>query len=297
MASGASEVCIVKANEGGLVFIAPLRMICRLSTPLYELVESNQNSTDNALTLGGVDKDTFWRFFQFVYSGAYESPEMIEHGESTRSEATNNTVGFGGSGGSGSLFGGGQRLSNSFRLPYSLISYTNALDASVSSQVLSKRKRAALYDDEILGRHFEMQLHCTSLFLGKYKISKNKLRTGGSKTMPTVSAFLGHCRVWYFAYTYDIPTLMEYACTQLARELAHCVIHDSVFVHDFKALVHYVHNECTARDSSLRLLIARFAVCVIKDVSALEGWEGLLTDVPAFRSDLADELLQAMETP
>ncbi|KAK9444609.1 nucleoporin FG repeat region domain-containing protein [Metarhizium brunneum] len=207
--------------------------------------------------------------------------------------------GFCWSGGSSSPFGAAQRLSKS-RSPYSLVSKTTALDTYSGSKVSSKRKRATTDDGEDLGKHSETQQHCISLFLKKYRIDEHKFQangTDGTATMPIiVSAFLSHCRMWHFAYTYAIPTLMDYACSQLALGLAHFVIRATLFVPVFKRLVQFVYKECDTRDSSLRLLIAGFAACVIEDVSRLEGWRGLLTDVPAFKADLGNELLHAMET-
>ncbi|KAK9443822.1 nucleoporin FG repeat region domain-containing protein [Metarhizium brunneum] len=207
--------------------------------------------------------------------------------------------GFFWSGGSSSPFGAAQRLSKS-RSPYSLVSKTTALDTYLGSKVSSKRKRATTDDGEDLGKHSETQQHCISLFLKKYRIDEHKFQangTDGTATMPTiVSAFLSHCRMWHFAYTYAIPTLMDYACSQLALGLAHFVIRATLLVPVSKRLVQFVYKECDTCDSSLRLLIAGFAACVIEDVSRLEGWRGLLTDVPAFKADLGNELLHAMET-
>lgn len=77
--------------------------------------------------------------------------------------------------------------------------------------------------------------------------------------------------MWHFTYIYAIPTLIDYACLQLALELAHFVIRATLFVPVFKRLIQFVYKEYNTRDNSLRLLIARFAAYVIKDVSRLEG--------------------------
>ncbi|OAQ69260.1 nucleoporin FG repeat region domain-containing protein [Pochonia chlamydosporia 170] len=362
-------------------FVVPLNLISRLSPSLGDLVKRDRDSKDNVLAVEAVDADTFWHFFQFVFSGTYDCLEPIErdgpevvsdpssHSLLSTPKKSNGTSGggifggaiastggggmfgtpwsplastggggiFGGaiaatggglfgtcrvdgaasnslskirstdmmngsclSGGSGSPFDSGQSLPKS-KQPYSLVSNTTALTIYSGSQVSSKRKRDTPSDGENLAKHSETQQHCISLFLKKYRIDEHNFQadsTDGTATTRTiVNVFLSHCRMWHFACNYAIPTLMDYALSQLALELAHFVIRATLFVPVFKRLVQFVYKECDTRDSSLRLLIAGFAACVIEDVSRLEGWRGLLTDVPAFRADLADELLHAMETP
>lgn len=353
-----SECRVTTDGRKSPSFVVPVELISRLSLNLSALVKSDGDSTDNVLILEAVDADIFWRFFQFVFCGTYDSNGPIERDASrsllempqrrdgsgggrssvastggggvfglSRSQVastggggvfgfgpsrspvdgtasnslsktgnTNESYQFCVSGGSGSLFGSGQSLPKS-KQPYSLVSNTITSKISSGSQVPSKRKRVTPNDGENLGKHSETQQHCISLFLKKYKIDKDNFQVNAMATMPTiVSAFLSHCRMWHFACRYAIPTLMDYACSQLALELANFVIRATLFVPVFKRLVQYVYNECDTSDSTLRLLVAEFAACVLEDVSKLEGWKGLLTDVPTFKVDLGGALVHATET-
>ncbi|KAK8912166.1 hypothetical protein VCV18_012750 [Metarhizium anisopliae] len=59
-------------------FVVPVDLISRLSPNLGALVKKDRDSTDDVLKLEAVDADTFWRFFQFVFSGSYDCIGHIE---------------------------------------------------------------------------------------------------------------------------------------------------------------------------------------------------------------------------
>lgn len=268
-----------------------------MSTILDALVKSKHDSTDDILSLEGVDNVTFWRFFQFVYSGAYESPDAIDKDTGERFDVGNDNPGLFSE--PALPFSGGPALQTAFKLPYSMASYKSALGPHSSDlRVQPKRKGFGLFSSaKDLGNHSEIQHRCISLFLERYKIDESTLSASiFRETASTfVSTFMCHVKTWLFAKQYAIPALMDYTCPRLARELAQWEICASDFIRDFKELVRYVHNYCAVGDCSLRLLIARFATCAIEDVSTLEGWTKLLAEVPTFEADLGLELLRAMQ--
>jgi hypothetical protein len=57
-------------------------MISRLSTTLGALIKTDRPSIESVVRLGGVDNETFWRFFQFIYSGEYEVGVAVGNGDS-----------------------------------------------------------------------------------------------------------------------------------------------------------------------------------------------------------------------
>ena len=64
-------------------FILPAILVSRLSTPLDELIQRDGAFVRTPiLRLKGVDNDIFWRFFQFLYCGAYMGFKPREKGNS-----------------------------------------------------------------------------------------------------------------------------------------------------------------------------------------------------------------------
>lgn len=61
----------------------------RLLPSLDALVKGGKASKDRNLVLKGVDSDIFWRFFQFVYCGAYKNfaPETKNDAETAAASA------------------------------------------------------------------------------------------------------------------------------------------------------------------------------------------------------------------
>ncbi|KAH8746904.1 hypothetical protein F5883DRAFT_437698, partial [Diaporthe sp. PMI_573] len=59
----------------------------------------------------------------------------------------------------------------------------------------------------------------------------------------------------------------------------------SAFMPKFVRFVRYIYNY-TVPEYQLRLLIAQFAACIVKDMSNLKGWSALVNETPGFRADL-----------
>lgn len=83
---------------------------------------------------------------------------------------------------------------------------------------------------------------------------------------------------------------MHLSCKLLVRELAQWTVSESTFVPVFGALVRYVYNHLTEEGYPIRQLVAQFATCVVEDISGLEGWSSLLSEVPRFATDLISEM-------
>lgn len=62
------------------------------------------------------------------------------------------------------------------------------------------------------------------------------------------------------------------------------------FVPIFRELIRFVYGTCTVEGDKPRLLVAQFAACIVRDISHLEGWHELLTEIPAFTVDLVHKL-------
>ncbi|KAF5126263.1 hypothetical protein E5D57_010959 [Metarhizium anisopliae] len=341
----------------GASFVAPAALVSRLSTSFEGLVKDDKTSI-GTLVLRGVDSDIFWRFFQFVYCGAYKSfgpsgkvndsetvtasmvDEVIDRANEAevgncglfgRREPKDAQIGTGLFGrrepndaqiGTGGLFGRcepndaqigtglfgqrgpnkareglnpyGEREANNYKLPYSLAHYKAKADEYYSSfGVPSKRKLDADNDDGNLKSPSHMKLHLISSFMKQYNIDVLPARfqsVAHCEQFTFANGFLGHARIWYFAYEHSITRLMDHACSQLASELVHWVISPSDFVADFGVLVRYVYIDCTAENPALQQLVARFAVCLVEDVLRLEGWAELLKQMPSFAVDLIAQM-------
>jgi hypothetical protein len=124
---------------------------------------------------------------------------------------------------------------------------------------------------------------------GEAANSGRKSDSSSSATQLLEPVFLGHARVWVFADRYAISSLMDLACSHLVHAMAHWKIFESTFIADFGALTRFVYGNTVAR-SSLRLVLAHFAACVVEDVSHLKGWPLLLNDEPDFGVDLVNQM-------
>lgn len=106
-----------------------------------------------------------------------------------------------------------------------------------------------------------------------------------SSRAETADHLISHVRIWTVAKNYSMDPSMNSILSELANDMVHWVISESTFVKEFGRLVRHVYNSATELDS-LRAIVTDFAACVAGDVSALEGWEALLEDVPRFMVDL-----------
>jgi hypothetical protein len=101
---------------------------------------------------------------------------------------------------------------------------------------------------------------------------------------------VSHAKTWVLADTYAIDGLKDLAYSFLAHDLARWTISPSASIPDFGRLVRYVYSIRTFGGEHLRRLVAQFTAHVAKDVSSLDGWEGLL-EVPGFAAVLIEQLL------
>ncbi|OAA46037.1 hypothetical protein ISF_09571 [Cordyceps fumosorosea ARSEF 2679] len=83
-----AKACFVMMNgSNGFSFTAPLSLLSRLSAPVDALVHSAVEGAHACVNLEVSDKDTFYRFFQFVYMGSYDeltSPENAHLADDTK---------------------------------------------------------------------------------------------------------------------------------------------------------------------------------------------------------------------
>ena len=276
-----------------------------------------------------VDKATFYRFYQFVYTGNYNGfiapygedrtgsngkialptaeasrettntkiqPALLEASTSTPKEVSTHTSGAG-------VFEEASlpntfapeenHARHDFKLPYSLVSCRDAMRMTTTAEFPAKRKRKAeVLSDNDADLHFSFKSRAISLFL------QNHVRLGISQTTPDISqcspvnVLLGHTKIWKFAEKYDITPLMNVASSRLAYELACWVINDSEFVTDFGKLIRYLYQGFPAGSNALQLLTAQFAACIVEDMKGLEGWVDLIKEVPAFSNDLGNALVE-----
>ncbi|KAK2590668.1 hypothetical protein QQS21_011648 [Conoideocrella luteorostrata] len=249
-------------------------MVSRLSPVFDTLLRGHQGSEGAVLSLE-VSPDTFQRFYQFVYSGAYEMTCSAQEKLFSHSSEAPNPI-----------------SSSSFAHP---IAVRQAPYFHKSApQAPPKRQRSINEDTE---KSADVERLCISSFKKNYSIGSNssQIRNYVGETISAIDICVGHSRMWLFAYRYSISALMNYACSQLAEELAHWTGSESNFIHTFKALVQHVYINCIVDDRSLRVLLARFAACVLVHVSALDGWAELLTEVPDFETDLGLELVRGVQ--
>jgi hypothetical protein len=74
-------------GSNGFCFTAPVSLLSRLSAPIDALVQSAVEGAHTCVNLEVSDKDTFYRFFQFVYMGNYDeftSPENAHLADNTK---------------------------------------------------------------------------------------------------------------------------------------------------------------------------------------------------------------------
>ncbi|KAB5526461.1 hypothetical protein GE09DRAFT_1098717 [Coniochaeta sp. 2T2.1] len=299
-------------GRGRMEYFIHSGFVSRLSVPLLHRVEK---SLEGCVTWEDVDDNVFSCFTQFVYTGTYTSFVPVERDSSVpRSEgATTITLSIAEKQpDSVGLFGGLSCTGSPFRLPYSLVSYTAAAEewetknseplfGKTSSRISNKRRFDAMTSDypesescpSVRKRDRISAFIAERVFHGDVRdvgFSANISRT--KQAPPTVSlehVFISHVKIWGFASEYTIISLMDFACAQLACELAQWTISASAFVAEFGGLVRYVYGH-TARRCQLRLLVAQFAACVVPDVSDLDGWSVLLDETPEFAVDLVHQM-------
>lgn len=300
-----ARLCFIEMRgNNGLRFAAPVALISRLSVPFEALVNNALEAAHASAALEVANKDTFYRFYQFVYTGTYDgfkpvgctkktAPLPVE--TSTKMEDGIRCV--------ANPFAVAPQMADktdSFKLPCSLVSRKAALHEFMTPLVPCKRKLAESSDDRAISIRSELKSNTISAFMRNYEQltggdDSDFMRFGteteaGHKQPSFANVFLGHARIWRLADTYAITTLMDVARSRLARELAAWVITDSGFVRDFGSLVRYLYIDCNTEGSALKLLIAQFAACVVEDVKNLEGWPELVKEVPAFGVDLVDQM-------
>ncbi|KAK7398513.1 hypothetical protein QQX98_012106 [Neonectria punicea] len=202
--------------------------------------------------------------------------------------------------GTARVFGQSLDRRNSLGLPYSLASWTTTTtdwaDTQASCEYCSQVKshgRVPCNRELRKPGHRGKKQECVSNFMRTYvPVTDLWQNVRQSRSDPRSEHFkyilIGHVRVWAFARRFAVESLMDLSCINLARELAYWVMSVQTFVPIFGELVRFIYGSCEGE--KLRLLVAQFAACVVEDVSQLEGWDELLTEVPAFAVGLVREL-------
>lgn len=277
-------------------FVVPLPLLSRVSSHLHSLVKRPVSATHSLVTLETADEGTFYRFYQFICTGSYDSftPHDKVHVAASDTMGVASPVDIVAEAGNETpsqteLFAERRRMANkvdNFKLPYSLVSYERALRSLTTPLLPSKRKCASERD---ISPHQEVKLNTISSFLQNCELLPlfgQKVPNETHRSFENV--FIGNAIIWRFAETYAIPALQDVARSELARQLALWVITDSAFVTELGTLVRYLYRGYRGRTDALQGLIAHFAACVVEDVKGLTGWQELLMEVPAFCRDLLD---------
>ncbi|KAI1318029.1 hypothetical protein F5Y16DRAFT_392373 [Xylariaceae sp. FL0255] len=306
-------------------------LVSRLSAPLDDLVKNaTESSLEGCVILEDVDEDVLSRFAQFVYTGTYVgwAPAGDDNRTGCSEGAAENMpavlkkrpvidkpqIG---------LFGRcvpstdsqENYKQNAAVLPYSLVSYVTASTKQIidltlvvvhspeckqnqsTSQISSKRKFDAMTCDCDGAPQSKKKQDFILAFVEKQGglTGARSFATGPTISNPLLTSFenvlIGHAKVWVFAVRYAITSLSDHAYSRLVHELARWTIFASTFVSEFRRLVHFIYDNCRIGGSQLRLLVAQFATCVVDDVSGLEGWSGLLNEVPNFAEDLMNQMM------
>ncbi|KAJ4200797.1 hypothetical protein NW759_015823 [Fusarium solani] len=188
----------------------------------------------------------------------------------------------------------GQSLDRSYLLglPYSLASWTTTATDEYCSQVKSQGRVPCNCELRKPGRRGKKQEYMSNFMRTYVPVTDLWQNVRQSRSDPRSEHFkyilIGHVRVWAFARRFAVGPLMGLSCINLARELVYWVMSVQTFMPIFGELVRFIYGSCEG--DKLRLLVAQFATCVVEDVSHLEGWDELLTEVPAFAVDLVREL-------
>ncbi|KAI1286538.1 hypothetical protein F5Y03DRAFT_402113 [Xylaria venustula] len=240
-----------------------------LSQSLDDIVRNNiAESSQSCIIWEDVDSIAFLCFAEFAYTGHYSCPMPTEQGKNNASLEPANISAM-----------------DAFALPYSLMSYNSASQNMHGTSAFHNggnggEKRTCGCCPSQKTQYF------ISAFLYQYCGSE------GTGTYPTqnyeagsVEHLIGHVQLWVIANKYAVTLLMDKATSELAGKLAKCAVVASAFMPQFRQLVCYLYTN-TPGHCQLRHVVASFAVCVARDVSALEGWETSLEDVPDFARDL-----------
>lgn len=195
------------------------------------------------------------------------------------------------------------------KLPYSLASCETArkdnFGCTCNSQNLSearvpaKRKQSFSFGTRSCELHeswlYENKQQFISNFilthLPTFQLERNTQHAGsGPESEHFKHILIGHARVWCFAREYALVSLAGLARENLIRQLVHWVMSEDTFIPIFGELVRLVYHDCTDGENSLHHVLAQFASCVFEDVRLLEGWHGLIAEVPSFSIDLVYKL-------
>ncbi|RSL64174.1 hypothetical protein CEP51_013192 [Fusarium floridanum] len=190
------------------------------------------------------------------------------------------------------VFGQSLDRSHLLGLPYSLASWTTTATDEYCSQVKSQGRVSCNCELRKPRRHGKKQEYVSKFMRAYVPVTDLWQNVRQSRPDPRSEHFkyilIGHVRVWAFARRFAVEPLMGLSCINLARELVYWVMSVQTFMPIFGELVRFIYGSCEG--GKLRLLVAQFATCVVEDVSHLEGWDELLTEVPAFAVGLVREL-------
>ncbi|OAA52163.1 hypothetical protein BBO_00004 [Beauveria brongniartii RCEF 3172] len=302
----------------GFALLPLLSLLSRLSALIDALVQSAVEGAHACVNLEVSDKDTFYRFFQFVYMGSYDeftSPENAHLTDDTKNglpvlakisaersdvvetrpvlfgaSSTSAIPGsspqspFDGTPSGGALFGGS----------------TQSVPSGGASFGFGRSTRPVFDGGGLLDAHPRLFLpeasHAISAFLRSHDPMYSWQTAAGNERDSFGNVFVGHAKVWKFAEKYAIAALMDFATSELTRELACWMIKDSAFVTEFGQLVRHSYHDCSAGGNTLQILIAQFVACIFEDAKDLDGWQELLKEVPAFHSDLGHALAEVYST-
>ena len=127
------------------------------------------------------------------------------------------------------------------------------------------------------------------LYTGAYMNSRLANASSALTSKTPLENIVDHAKIWALADKYAVHPLKDLSFSHLAHDLAQWTVPAPTFFSDFGSLVRFVYGIRTIGGHELRRLVVQFAAHIIKDVSALDGWQALL-EVPGFAVDLIDEL-------
>ncbi|KAJ3578302.1 hypothetical protein NPX13_g2260 [Xylaria arbuscula] len=262
---------IGKEREG---FYLNSGFLSQLSQSLNDIVRNNiVESSQSCIVWEDFDPTVFEQFAEFAYTGDYTCNLPTKLGKDTSEPPKRYT-------------------DDTFTLPYSLISY------NTSAQNRRGMVVATYHGPKVNDRGnptcgccpSQMTQYFISAFLSQYCGS---VGTGTDLTQnhaaESVEHLIGDVQMYIIADRYTITSLMDKAMSKLTSNLAKWSIVASAFIPQFRRLVDYVYTN-TPGHGQPRQVVASFAVCVARDVSALEGWATLLEDVPDFAWDLLGQV-------
>lgn len=277
-------------------FAVPSSLLLHLSDSLHNLATSIVNPEITALVLQAADVDTFYRLYQYIYTGTYDDFSTdAQEGLSECTSAAATPSGL-------STIEAINRVEkqsevsepsvvkncDEFQLPYSVRSIHEALrklaNSSLSPEKSATAPTAVCPTDRKLKTISSFLQNCDSWpcqCLDKFNHEHCSSDNG--------DLFLGHAKIWQLAEAYEINSLMDLARSRLARELSIWTVSPDSMA-DFGKLVRYLYNNCGGRGNALQRLVAQFTECVMDDVKGLEHWQDLVMEVPAFGLDLMDIL-------